>query len=521
MGRDSLPDHNLVPKHSSIHCNKSVNSVDYFPDFSPTLSHHRRIRTSLLFREVPTFLQQQCFEDWSESLRAKKSGVKNVNQEETGSELKIENKKESRNNIEQERDLVSVLDFHHHSLSPHHESTSDTEELQEMQEKFQQLRIEKKQTEELLKAREETLKIKEEELETRGEEQEKLQTKLKKLQKMKEFKPTMQKEKDPLKPKQPMSAFFMFTNERRVALLTESKSVWEIAKQNKEKYLEEMEAYKKRKEEESANLKKEEDEMMKIHKQEALQLLKKKEKTDNIIKKTKKKRQKKKKIVDPNKPKKPASSFLLFSKEARKNLLEERPGINKSILNALISVKWKELSEEDKQTWNEKAAGAKEPRWNWKSTTNLQQWRRKTTITHNRNRQIQRQRSLPKLASDHSSYNDGITEEDLFSCELWSSSSRRVTGTAIKKLLAEEMSKETESKRRPLSVIARLMGFDGLLRQPLHRQHEEFSESYQYHRKGMENHMNTDQIGKTQWRNKNVRMSMKFWKHQRLKGVVT
>ncbi|CAL5398650.1 unnamed protein product [Camellia sinensis] len=32
-----------------------------------------------------------------------------------------------------------------------------------------------------------------------------------------------------------------------------------------------------------------------------------------------------------------------------------------------------------------------------------------------RNRQIQRQRSLPKLASDHSSYSGGTTEEDLCS----------------------------------------------------------------------------------------------------------
>ncbi|CAL5438252.1 unnamed protein product [Camellia sinensis] len=146
--------------------------------------------------------------------------------------------------------------------------------------------------------------------------------------------------------------------QRRAALLAESKSVWEIAKQNKEKYLEEMEAYKQRKEEESANLKKEEDEMMKIQKQEALQLLQKKEKTDNIIKKMKGNHQKKKKISDPNKLKKPTSSFLLFSK-ARKNLLEERPGINNSAFNDHISVKWKESSEEDKQTWNEKAAGTK------------------------------------------------------------------------------------------------------------------------------------------------------------------
>ncbi|CAL5388173.1 unnamed protein product [Camellia sinensis] len=131
------------------------------------------------------------------------------------------------------------------------------------------------------------------------------------------------KEKDPLKPKQPMPAFFIFRNERRA----ESKCGWEvieewnnmtekqkkpyekIAKQNMEKYLEEMEAYKQRKEEGSANPKKEEGEMMKIHKQEALELLKKKEKT-----KENRQKKKKKKIADPNKPKKPASSFLLFRK---------------------------------------------------------------------------------------------------------------------------------------------------------------------------------------------------------------
>ncbi|CAL5334857.1 unnamed protein product [Camellia sinensis] len=36
----------------------------------------------------------------------------------------------------------------------------------------------------------------------------------------------------------------------------------------------------------------------------------------------------------------------IFGKEARKNLLEERPGINDSTLNALILVKWKELIKE-------------------------------------------------------------------------------------------------------------------------------------------------------------------------------
>jgi upstream-binding transcription factor len=42
----------------------------------------------------------------------------------------------------------------------------------------------------------------------------------------------------------------------------------------------------------------------------------------------------------------------------RKQLLEERAGINNSTLNALISVKWKELSSEERQMWNDKAAPA-------------------------------------------------------------------------------------------------------------------------------------------------------------------
>ncbi|CAA2985317.1 Hypothetical predicted protein [Olea europaea subsp. europaea] len=147
------------------------------------------------------------------------------------------------------------------------------------------------------------------------------------------------KVKDPLKPKQPMSAYFVFANERRAVLLAENKNIFEAAKitgeewknmteaqrapyeqmalKNKERYAQEIEVYNQKKDEEAANLRKEDEELMKLRQQEALQLLKKKEKTENLIKKTKENRQKKKKvkgekIVDPNKPKRPASSFLLF-----------------------------------------------------------------------------------------------------------------------------------------------------------------------------------------------------------------
>ncbi|CAL5385205.1 unnamed protein product [Camellia sinensis] len=143
--------------------------------------------------------------------------------------------KNSRNNKKVQQ-AVRVFDLLHHSLSPHHESTSENEQPMSAYLVF---------TTEAM----------------------------------------MRKEKDLLKPKQPISAFFMFRNERRAALLAENKTVYEvakitgeewnnmtkkqkkpyekIAKKNKEKYLEEMEAYKQRNEEESANLKKEEDELMK------------------------------------------------------------------------------------------------------------------------------------------------------------------------------------------------------------------------------------------------------------------
>ncbi|XP_019168766.1 PREDICTED: high mobility group B protein 13-like [Ipomoea nil] len=193
------------------------------------------------------------------------------------------------------------------------------------------------------------------------------------------------KEKDPLKPKHPVSAFFLFSNDRRAALLAENKIAKEVAKiageewrnmtdeqkapyeevamKNKEQYAKEIEIYRQIKEEEAASRKKEEDEMDKLRKHEAMQLLKKKEKTDNLIKKTKeeqKKKQKEEKTTDPNRPKKPATSYLLFGKEERKKIAEEKPGSNNSTVTALISVKWKEMSEEDKQVWNNMAAEAME-----------------------------------------------------------------------------------------------------------------------------------------------------------------
>ncbi|KHN36331.1 High mobility group B protein 13 [Glycine soja] len=116
------------------------------------------------------------------------------------------------------------------------------------------------------------------------------------------------KEKDPLKPKHPMSAYLFFTNDRRVALAARNKNLLEVPKitseewknmtEEQKRHYEEvcffgvsiiierilqMEAYKQKKDEEAGHFMKEEEDHMKLQKQEALQLLKK-EKTENIIK---------------------------------------------------------------------------------------------------------------------------------------------------------------------------------------------------------------------------------------------
>lgn len=63
MGLDSLPDNNWVSRKGipdSVVRSRSVNFVDYLLEFDlSTQAQHRRVRTSVSFREVPTLSQQQ------------------------------------------------------------------------------------------------------------------------------------------------------------------------------------------------------------------------------------------------------------------------------------------------------------------------------------------------------------------------------------------------------------------------------------------------------------------------------
>lgn len=209
------------------------------------------------------------------------------------------------------------------------------------------------------------------------------------------------KEKDPLRPKHPISAFFAFSQSRRPALLEENKPVTEIAKilgeewksmspskrapfeeiaaKEKERYSVELETYKKNKAEDLSTLDREAEEKSKLEKAQALKLYKEKEKLDQAKKmmkhQAKEKRDlaqekdlaqgkkdqanEKKKNKDPNKPKKPLSSYLIFGMEIRKTLSNDQAGLNFADTNAHISQKWKELSDKEKEVWNVKAAALK------------------------------------------------------------------------------------------------------------------------------------------------------------------
>ena len=74
--------------------------------------------------------------------------------------------------------------------------------------------------------------------------------------------------------------------------------------------------------------------------------------------KKEKKDKKEKKVVDPNKPKK-TSGYLIYSNFVRAEVKEQliadgNEGKPKEVVQA-IAAKWKELGDEEKAVWNEKA----------------------------------------------------------------------------------------------------------------------------------------------------------------------
>lgn len=161
--------------------------------------------------------------------------------------------------------------------------------------------------------------------------------------------------KDPNAPKRPLSAYMMFANELRPKLMEENPGVhftklsskiseqWKnideskrsalVSKANalKEQYSKDLEAYKKT------------DGYTKHR--AALSQFK--------IKSAKKFKK------DPNRPKKPASSFMLFANDQRASLKQRKPGLSVGEVGKELGAMWASLGESEKASWVAKAREAK------------------------------------------------------------------------------------------------------------------------------------------------------------------
>jgi len=166
-----------------------------------------------------------------------------------------------------------------------------------------------------------------------------------------------QKKKDPNAPKKPKTAYFLYSDEHREAAkqkVAGNKSASEVSKilgaewnslsedQKKpynERYKAAMEIYKKELEEYKKNKPESESES---------------EESDEGNKKKRKKKGAKK-TKDENAPKRPLTSYMLFSQSKRKEILEANPTMKVTEVAKEIGALWKNISAEEKQPFIEQA----------------------------------------------------------------------------------------------------------------------------------------------------------------------
>jgi len=67
-----------------------------------------------------------------------------------------------------------------------------------------------------------------------------------------------------------------------------------------------------------------------------------------------------KKVRDPNEPKRPASSYIMFQNDVRRELKTQFPDMTQADLLAMISRQWADMSEEQKAVYSQANASAKE-----------------------------------------------------------------------------------------------------------------------------------------------------------------
>ncbi|KAF8629588.1 hypothetical protein AX15_003335 [Amanita polypyramis BW_CC] len=71
-------------------------------------------------------------------------------------------------------------------------------------------------------------------------------------------------------------------------------------------------------------------------------------------------KRRKRKPKDPNAPKRPASSYIIFQNEVRGELKASHPSLSNNELLNMIAKQWQEMNEEDKAVYHQAMATAKE-----------------------------------------------------------------------------------------------------------------------------------------------------------------
>mmetsp|Transcript_16566 Transcript_16566/g.45519 ORF Transcript_16566/g.45519 Transcript_16566/m.45519 type:complete len:199 (+) Transcript_16566:107-703(+) len=152
--------------------------------------------------------------------------------------------------------------------------------------------------------------------------------------------------KDPTKPKRAMSAFFLFSQANRPRVKEENPDIsfGEVARMLAQEYKqlseEDMKEWKAKAEEEKERYKSEMEDYVPME-----------DPTGGGRKKQKK---------DPNAPKRNMSAYFLYSVHIRPSVKEQNPEASFGDVARIISAQFKELTEEEKAVWAEKAAADKE-----------------------------------------------------------------------------------------------------------------------------------------------------------------
>lgn len=63
--------------------------------------------------------------------------------------------------------------------------------------------------------------------------------------------------------------------------------------------------------------------------------------------------------INPKKPKRPPSSYLLFAMEERKKVLQNNPKLGIADVSKMCGAAWKTLTEEERQVWKDRSASLK------------------------------------------------------------------------------------------------------------------------------------------------------------------